>query len=81
MSNRILWINQGTGFCTGSDDSSIILHDIRADQSLAVYEHEDLRHSLYIRTGRPLALTVPIDKILSVKNERAWVSIVSYLKN
>ena len=24
--------------------------------------------------------TVPIDKILSVKNARAWVSMVSYLK-
>ena len=24
--------------------------------------------------------TVPIDKILSVKNVRAWVSMVSYLK-
>ena len=25
--------------------------------------------------------TVPIDRILSVKNARAWVSMVSYLKN
>ena len=27
-----------------------------------------------------ITLTVPIDKMLSVKNVRAWVSIVSYLK-
>ena len=33
-------------------------------------------HVTSISTG-----TVPIAKILSVKNVRAWVSMVSYLKN
>ena len=41
--NPTLCTNQGNGFCTGSDDSTIILHDIRADQSLAVYAHEELK--------------------------------------
>jgi len=41
--NAVSFLPEGTGFCTGSDDSSIILHDIRADQSLAVYDHEELR--------------------------------------
>lgn len=41
--NAVSFLPQGTGFCTGSDDSSIILNDLRADQSLAVYDHADLR--------------------------------------
>jgi len=41
--NAVSFLPQGNGFCTGSDDSTIILHDIRADQSLAVYAHEELK--------------------------------------
>ena len=38
----------------------------------------ETRHSIYIRTLS--SYTLPIAKILSVKNARAWVSMVSYLK-
>ena len=33
-----------------------------------------------IRTNQECGVTVPIDKILSIKDARAWVSMVSYLK-
>ena len=33
---------QGTAFCTGSDDATVKLYDIRADQELAQYSHDNI---------------------------------------
>ena len=33
---------QGTAFCTGSDDATVKLYDIRADQELAQYAHDNI---------------------------------------
>ena len=38
----IQFFPQGTAFCTGSDDATVKLYDIRADQELAQYAHDNI---------------------------------------
>ena len=38
----IQFFPQGTAFCTGSDDATVKLYDIRADQELAQYSHDNI---------------------------------------
>ena len=39
---KIQFFPQGTAFCTGSDDATVKLYDIRADQELAQYSHDNI---------------------------------------
>jgi hypothetical protein len=49
----------------------------KLDGSSAIH---DTISQLGAKTGKLEIYTLPIAKILSVKNARAWVSMVSYLK-
>jgi len=40
--NAVTFFPQGTAFCTGSDDATVKLYDIRADQELAQYSHDNI---------------------------------------
>merc|ERR1712008_568375 len=40
--NAVTFFPHGTAFCTGSDDATVKLYDIRADQELAQYSHDNI---------------------------------------